>query len=159
MATDLTELTDQQWNKIEPWLPKHKQSPRGGRGRVNDRRMFGWRCGGPSWVSWTSKASSTGTRYSPTALLSRQKKGRLHRKNQTRKGFEAYGGGRRQGCAFGSSTYLGKPARSHARRIDDCLCEGASRRSRSASQQAAAIDLRPCRRLRSVAETAGAAWN
>jgi transposase len=40
MATDLTELTDQQWNKIEPWLPKHKQSPRGGRGRVNDRRVF-----------------------------------------------------------------------------------------------------------------------
>ena len=42
-----------------------------------------------------------------------KKRGGLGRQNQTRKGYEAYGGGRRSGCALGSQTCLGVAARSH----------------------------------------------
>jgi len=40
MARHDSELTDEQWNKIEPLLPKVKPSPKGGRKRVSDRRCF-----------------------------------------------------------------------------------------------------------------------
>ena len=40
MARHDSELTDEQWNKIEPLLPKPKPSPKGGRRRVSDRRCF-----------------------------------------------------------------------------------------------------------------------
>ena len=40
MARHDSELTDEQWNKIEPLLPKLKPSPKGGRKRIGDRRCF-----------------------------------------------------------------------------------------------------------------------
>ncbi len=40
MARHDSELTDEQWRKIEPLLPKVKRSPEGGRRRVDDRRCF-----------------------------------------------------------------------------------------------------------------------
>ncbi|GAB4109703.1 MAG: hypothetical protein Kow00105_18450 [Phycisphaeraceae bacterium] len=40
MARHDSELTDEQWNKIEPLLPKPKPSPQGGRKRLSDRRCF-----------------------------------------------------------------------------------------------------------------------
>jgi transposase len=40
MAKDPTELTDEQWNKIEPLLPKYRQSRKGGRRPIDSRRVF-----------------------------------------------------------------------------------------------------------------------
>jgi transposase len=40
MARHDSELTDEQWSRIEPLLPKAKPSSKGGRHRVNDRRCF-----------------------------------------------------------------------------------------------------------------------
>lgn len=40
MARHDSELTDKQWRKIEPLLPKIKPSAKGGRSRVDDRRCF-----------------------------------------------------------------------------------------------------------------------
>jgi transposase len=40
MAKDPTKLTEQQWKKIEPHLPKFKRSRKGGRKPVDNRRVF-----------------------------------------------------------------------------------------------------------------------
>lgn len=40
MARHDSELTDEQWNRIEPLLPKPVASPKGGRKRIDDRRCF-----------------------------------------------------------------------------------------------------------------------
>lgn len=40
MARHDSELTDEQWSRIEPLLPKAKRSPKGGRRRVSARRCF-----------------------------------------------------------------------------------------------------------------------
>ena len=40
MARHDSELTDEQWNKIEPLLPRPKPSPKGGREHIGDRRCF-----------------------------------------------------------------------------------------------------------------------
>jgi len=40
MARHDSELTDEQWRKIEPLLPTVQRSPEGGRRRVDDRRCF-----------------------------------------------------------------------------------------------------------------------
>ena len=40
MARHDSELTDEQWRKIEPLLPKINPSPEGGRRRVDNRRCF-----------------------------------------------------------------------------------------------------------------------
>lgn len=42
-------VTDKQWEKIKPHLPRHKPSPKGGRPRVDDRRCFE----GILWILWT----------------------------------------------------------------------------------------------------------
>ena len=40
MARDPTKLTDEQWKKIEPHIPKRKRSRKGGRKPIDDRRVF-----------------------------------------------------------------------------------------------------------------------
>ena len=40
MARDKTLLTDEQWEIIEPLLPKPKRSPKGGRNRKENREVF-----------------------------------------------------------------------------------------------------------------------
>ena len=40
MSRHASELTDEQWSKIEPLIPKRKPSKKGGRRRVEDRRCF-----------------------------------------------------------------------------------------------------------------------
>lgn len=40
MSRHDSELTDEQWNKIEPLLPKPKASKQGGRKPIDDRRCF-----------------------------------------------------------------------------------------------------------------------
>ena len=40
MAKDPTKLTDEQWKKIEPHIPKFKRSRKGGRKPIEDRRIF-----------------------------------------------------------------------------------------------------------------------
>jgi len=40
MSRHASELTDEQWSKIEPLLPKRKPSANGGRKRIDDRRCF-----------------------------------------------------------------------------------------------------------------------
>jgi transposase len=40
MSRHASELTDEQWSKIEPLIPKRKHSKKGGRKRVEDRRCF-----------------------------------------------------------------------------------------------------------------------
>ena len=42
-------LTDEQWSRVEPHLPKHKPSPKGGRPRADDRACFE----GILWILWT----------------------------------------------------------------------------------------------------------
>lgn len=43
------QLTDAQWERIEPHLPRKTRSPKGGRPRVDDRRCFE----GILWILWT----------------------------------------------------------------------------------------------------------
>src|ERR1700677_1755584 len=73
-------------------------------------RMSGSPSGVSFWGNWTSRADSTGKRPLPTAPSPRQKKGRLRRKDQTRKGYEVDGGGKRPRCSSGSSTCQCVPA-------------------------------------------------
>ena len=40
MSRHASELTDEQWSKIEPLIPKRKPSKKGGRKRIEDRRCF-----------------------------------------------------------------------------------------------------------------------
>jgi transposase len=40
MAKTRWKLTDEQWAKIEPFLPKHRKSKKGGRPWANDRKVF-----------------------------------------------------------------------------------------------------------------------
>jgi transposase len=40
MAKDPTKLTDEQWEKIEPLLPKFRRSPKGGPRPVDSREVF-----------------------------------------------------------------------------------------------------------------------
>jgi transposase len=40
MAKDPTRLTDEQWKKIEPHIPKFKRSRKGGRRPADDRKVF-----------------------------------------------------------------------------------------------------------------------
>ncbi len=40
MARHRAEITDEQWSKIEPLLPKFKRSPKGGRKPVDNRRVL-----------------------------------------------------------------------------------------------------------------------
>ena len=40
MAKDPTKLTDEQWEKIEPLLPKLARSPKGGRRPIGNREVF-----------------------------------------------------------------------------------------------------------------------
>ena len=40
MAKKETFITDEQWTKLEPLLPKHKQSPKGGRKPVGHREVL-----------------------------------------------------------------------------------------------------------------------
>ena len=40
MSRHASELTDEQWSKIEPLIPKRRPSKKGGRKRVEDRRCF-----------------------------------------------------------------------------------------------------------------------
>jgi len=40
MAKGPTKLTDEQWEKIEPLLPKFQRSPKGGRKPIDDRSVF-----------------------------------------------------------------------------------------------------------------------
>lgn len=42
MSRHTSELTDEQWSKIEPLIPKRKPSKKGGRKRVEDRRLQEW---------------------------------------------------------------------------------------------------------------------
>ena len=43
------QLSDEQWEKVEKYLPKHKISKRGGRPRANNRNCFE----GILWILWT----------------------------------------------------------------------------------------------------------
>ncbi len=47
MAKRRTELTDEQWSKIEPLLPEPRASPKGGRKPIANRPVFG----GLLWMS------------------------------------------------------------------------------------------------------------
>ena len=40
MAKKETFITDEQWKKLEALLPKHKQSPKGGRKPIDNRNVF-----------------------------------------------------------------------------------------------------------------------
>lgn len=40
MAKDPTRLTDEQWKKIEPHIPRFKRSRKGGRVPIDNRRVF-----------------------------------------------------------------------------------------------------------------------
>lgn len=48
-------LTDAQWKRIRPHLPRPRRSPRGGRPRADNRRCFE----GILWILWTGAPWST----------------------------------------------------------------------------------------------------
>src|SRR5215212_8642637 len=73
--------------------------------------VYGFQSGGHFYRNSMMLANWTGMRSSPMAHSPRQKKGFRSRKDQTRKGYKAYGGGRRPGCASRSPTYLGVATR------------------------------------------------
>ena len=124
-------ITDEQWQKLEPLLPAHTQSPKGGRSHgaierfskvssgsceaVRDgticrigihqpahagddysfgkSKASGSRSGVSSYQNWTNRANWTGKKPLLTAVLPRQKKGPMCRKDQTWKRYKVDGGG------------------------------------------------------------------
>ena len=76
-------------------------------------RMSGERPGARCSNHWMSGANSTGPKPSPMAALPRRKKGGLCRKNQTWKGYEVDGGGRRPRYSSGKLLGIGVPVGSH----------------------------------------------
>src|SRR4051812_36037040 len=104
-------------------------------------------------------ANWTGRKSSPTALSPRQKKGFGGRQDQTRKGYKAYGGGRRPGCASRSRTCLGVAARVHIDRIDTRASGRPSCWPRATSQESRTADLRSSCRQRRAAASAEASRN
>ena len=69
------------------------------------------------------------------------KKGALRGQNQTRKGYEVDGGGRRPGSSSGKLLGLGVPGRSRVDRADTGAGRGAAPRPRSAAEKSAPVDL------------------
>ena len=173
MARYKSELTDEQWRKIERLLPKRKQSSRGGRRRVSDRRCFEgilWVLrSGARWKDLPEIFPSPSTCWrrlqewedqgvwlriwrtflgelDEQGLLDweehQQKRGRRGRKDQTRKGYEVDGGGKRRRYSSGSSTYLGVPARVDVDRVDLGACVGTACKPWSATPESETADLR-----------------
>lgn len=173
------EVTEAQWAKIEPLLPKPPRSPKGGRRRLLDRAVFEgilwvlrsgarWKDlprGYPSfstcwrrlqewqeaevwlsaWRAFLGQLDAQGQldwhEVFADGTFAGAKKGGPWSENQTRKGYEAYGGGRRPGCAFGSRTCLGVAARSNLDRAAAGADCGAAYRTGSSAQSVPPIDL------------------
>ena len=76
-----------------------------------------------------NEANSTGPKLSPTAALLRRKKGPRCRQNQTWKGYEVDGGGRRPGSSSGKLPGLGVPCGSHVDRADAGAGRGRPRKN------------------------------
>lgn len=104
--------------------------------------VCGWQSGGPSSQSSMTRDNSTGMKSLPTARSPRHKKGGRGRKDQTRKGYEAYDGGRRQGWASRSRTCLGVAAGVHVDRVDSGPGRCAAYRTGPTADEPRAIDLR-----------------
>ena len=75
--------------------PTHIRRQRrvGGGCRNGKNKVSGSRSGVSSCRSWTNSPNSNGKKRSSMAVLPRRKKGALRRQDQTRKGYEADGGG------------------------------------------------------------------
>lgn len=132
-----------------------RPAPAGDGSTIGKTKASGSTSGARSLANWTSRDDSTGKKPSPTAVLPRQKKGLVHRKDQTRKGYEVDGGGKRPRSSSGSSTCLGVPTRGDADRIDAAAGEGAAK-ARPTAEQPQTADLRQGRRFRSAAQAAEA---
>ena len=79
------------------------------------RRLRAWEIDGVWLKAWRAllgqldEANWTGVKPSLTAVLPRRKKGALRGQNQTRKGYEVDGGGRRPGSSSGKLTWTRRP--------------------------------------------------
>lgn len=188
-----SEMTDEQWSKIEPLIPNRMPSKKGGRKRVEDRRCFegilrgcfaaehggrifhrnihrprraggdcrsgrtqasGWISGASSSGNSTRKASCHGTRRSATGSSRPETTWPPHRQNETRKGYKAYGGGRRPGQTSGISHFPNFPGGSHAHRVDARASSRPSIRTWPSVDEAATAHLRQGRRQRGTATAA-----
>src|SRR5579862_5856418 len=123
-----------------------RQSLAGGGCEGGKNGVYGWIFGGRSCANSMSAESWTGARAFWTEVLLPLKKGLRSRKNQTRKGNEVDGGGRRLGYSSGKSACQRKPGRSDAGRIDLEPHQGAP-------QKTLARRRRPRLRQRSAAGT------
>jgi hypothetical protein len=81
----------------------------------------------------------------------RQKRGPGHRENQAGQGLEVHGGGRRQGCSFGSFHHLGVAVGGETRRADAGDDRGSPTRSWTSAKSDDPTHCRPRLRLRSAA--------
>lgn len=130
----------------------HRRAPAGGVCVTGKTRASGSTSGVNSWANLMTRGGSTGRKPLPTAALPRQKKGRLRRQDQTRKGYEVDGGGKRPRSSSGSSTCLREPARGDVDRIDIGESVGAAT-TWPTTKKSQTIDLRQGGRLGSVAQT------
>lgn len=121
-----------------------RQPPAGGGCEDGKNAGCGWIFGGHFCANSMSVESWTGARAFWTEVLLPQKKGLRSWKNQTRKGNEVDGGGRRLGYSSGKSTCQRESLRSNALRIDLEAHQGAP-------QKTAASRCRPRLRQRPVA--------
>src|SRR5215472_7024032 len=136
-------LTDAQWEKIRPLLPKRPKRPQGGRPPKDDRKVLEgilWILrSGARWCDLPDEFPSPTTcwrrlrdweeqgvwltiwRAFLAAVSLRRKKGLESRKNQAGQGDEVDGGGRRRGSSSGKAALLCVPERSPARGRNACV--------------------------------------
>src|SRR6267143_1555416 len=141
-------LTDAQWEKIRPLLPRPRSRRRGGFPRqplagadcaTGKSKVSGSISGGRFWQNSTNGNNCSGASPSWTGVLLPPKKGHWSRTNQAGQGHEVDGGGRRPGSSFGKTPLFCIPARSTARGNDarDDLRKPPNPRGAAAAEAAA----------------------
>ena len=85
----------------------HHPVPAGGDYSSGKSKASGSGFGVSSYQNWTNRANWTGKKPSLMAVLPRQKKGPVRRKDQTRKRYEVDGGGRWPGSPSRCSSRFG----------------------------------------------------
>lgn len=125
MVSKERELSDAQWLRIKSELPREEPSPRGGRRRIDDREVLEgilWvLLSGARWKDLPTEYHSATTCWRRLRewedagvwlaiwrafLAELDEAGQLNW-HEVFKGYEAYGGGRRPGCASRNRTCLG----------------------------------------------------
>lgn len=136
-----------------------RRAPAGVGSAIGKSEVFGSRYGGPFWPIWTKPAGSTGRSRSWTRASSRQKKGRVRRKDETWQGNKVHGGGGRPGNSCWPPSGIGLAGGSDAAGADARRRDRDPPRSQTQSVSAPTPDRRSSLRFRPAPGTIGATWH